>query len=195
MPAKRTMPRICERCGTDFLVRPDQVRRGWGRYCSKSCSGMPTTNQQSDPVSRFWSKVNKTDTCWLWTGAIVSGYGWFHGGCFTLEYRAHRVSWLIHFGSVPDGLWVLHHCDVPTCVRPDHLFLGDCAENVDDKVAKGRQIRGESVGGAKLGESDVRAIRRLRAAGTALTKIAAMYDVTWVNVWKICRRETWKHVD
>jgi len=116
---------------------------------------------------RFWNKVNKTDTCWLWTASKRNkGYGAFS---YTrdgkmIQDRAHRYSWEIHKGSIPEGLFVLHSCDVPACVNPSHLFLGNNQENVDDMMNKGRHVsggtyiqkyegkyeRGESHHGAKL---------------------------------------------
>lgn len=95
-------------------------------------------------LEKFWSFVDKTEGCWLWSAGTCSrGYGNFKVKNKTLA--AHRVSYLIHFGSVPSGLQVLHKCDTPACVRPDHLFVGTGADNMADKVAKGRQARGESV--------------------------------------------------
>jgi hypothetical protein len=89
---------------------------------------------------RFWAKVNQTETCWLWTASTTTfGYGVIgrggKGGGFV---NAHRLSWQIHFGDIPKGLCVLHRCDVPACVRPDHLWLGTKKENSLDAVAKGR---------------------------------------------------------
>lgn len=95
---------------------------------------------------RFWSKVNKTDACWLWTGA-VSGrlkYGSFANGRVNRNGRmvawplaAHRVAWLLTHGFLPEGQSVLHHCDVPRCVNPSHLFLGTQSHNMRDASAKG----------------------------------------------------------
>lgn len=87
---------------------------------------------------RFWARVNKTSTCWVWIGSLFSGskYG-------QVKYRGktsqvHRVSWEINFGKIPEGLCVCHHCDNPPCVRPDHLFLGTNYHNTMDSVRKGR---------------------------------------------------------
>ena len=79
-------------------------------------------------VERFWSKVNKTESCWLWMASTVwNGYGRFRVGS-TLQ-RAHRISWELYNGPIPDGLSILHSCDTPACVRPDHLFLGTQEDN------------------------------------------------------------------
>lgn len=81
----------------------------------------------------FWLKVTKTDTCWLWTGRRdKNGYGKVGAAL------SHRVFWELHNGHIPDGLYVLHHCDNPPCIRPTHLFLGTQADNVRDMAAKGR---------------------------------------------------------
>ena len=102
---------------------------------------MPTgTYTRPTTVERFWGKVKKTDSCWLWTGSRQGKYGYLHQGSHSVRspIRPHRFSWEIHFGKIPEGLWVLHHCDVPLCVRPDHLFLGDRKANMLDAARKGR---------------------------------------------------------
>ena len=93
---------------------------------------------------RFWSKVNKTEGCWLWTGGKNYGYGQFWDG--RKPQQAHRISWGIHCGPIPDGLWVLHRCDVPSCVNPAHLFLGTHTDNMRDAATKGRLAIGERNG-------------------------------------------------
>ena len=89
-------------------------------------------------ASRFWEKVNKTPNgCWIWTGATDGrGYGqlWVNGH---LE-KAHRLSWVIHYGAIPLGLNILHHCDNKPCVRPDHLYLGTQADNARDALERGQ---------------------------------------------------------
>lgn len=95
-------------------------------------------------ADRFWSKVRKSDGCWLWTDKPHApwGYGRLGNAINGKEIKAHRLSWMLHFGPIPDGLGVLHKCDTPLCVRPDHLFLGTQLDNVHDCVAKGRAAGG-----------------------------------------------------
>jgi hypothetical protein len=98
------------------------------------------------PANRFWPKVlcDLKTGCWVWTASCLpSGYGQFSISRNRARV-AHRVSWEMHFGPIPDGLLVCHHCDNPPCVRPDHLFLGTDSTNAWDKVAKGRAPRGDA---------------------------------------------------
>lgn len=93
-------------------------------------------------ADRFWEKVHKTESCWLWTASVKDGfpYGQIgHPGTRTPR-RAHRVSWELHNGPIPAGLFVLHKCDNPRCVRPDHLFLGTQSDNLKDAYSKGRMV-------------------------------------------------------
>src|SRR5439155_563058 len=92
---------------------------------------------------RFWSKVDKTSTCWLWKGAKdSSGYGWVGNGQHK-TITTHRLIWELTFGSIPKGLWVLHTCDVRNCVNPAHLWLGTNTDNQRDASRKGR-LRGRA---------------------------------------------------
>lgn len=92
-------------------------------------------------IDKFWPKVQKTDGCWLWIGAVTdTGYGYL--SCQVPRrhnMRAHRISWELHNGAIPVGLNVLHRCDIPPCVRPDHLFLGTALDNNRDCISKGRR--------------------------------------------------------
>ena len=89
---------------------------------------------------RFWSKVRKSENCWEWTACVnQQGYGQFNGKPrWSTCMLAHRVAWCITNGPIPEGIHILHRCDNPLCVRPDHLFLGDQADNMRDMAAKGR---------------------------------------------------------
>lgn len=92
-----------------------------------------------DKHIRFWKRVNKTASCWEWQGARnKTGYGTV---CFNYKtWRTHRYAWHITYGSIPVNLCVLHHCDNPPCVNPDHLWLGTHADNVRDRENKGRGV-------------------------------------------------------
>lgn len=90
----------------------------------------------------FEAHIQKTDSCWLWTGSKTSfGYGQMSFGPHDGSRRtwpAHKVSWMLHKGDIPDGLFVCHQCDNPPCVNPDHLFLGTAGDNTRDCISKGR---------------------------------------------------------
>ena len=90
-------------------------------------------------LERFWPKVRKTDECWEWIAGTrgKTGYGSFKIDGEVID--THRVSWMIHFGPIPEDKFVLHKCDNRKCVRPDHLFLGTQLDNVRDMISKGRQ--------------------------------------------------------
>lgn len=93
---------------------------------------------------RFWAKVKKTDGCWVWTGTRAGTmlYGYLRlGGKRGKMVAAHRLSWKMHYGEIEGGAWVLHKCDNPPCVRPDHLWLGTRKENAMDMARKGRANR------------------------------------------------------
>ncbi len=143
-------------------------------------------------MDRFWSKVNKSDECWVWTRARnPKGYGWF--GFRQRLQLAHRVSWMLAFGDIPEGLDVLHSCDNPPCVRPEHLFLGTHGDNNADRHAKGRSAgpKGEVNGNSRLTLEDVREIRALR--GQVLQKdLAARFGVNQSNISHIQNNRTWR---
>ena len=149
------------------------------------------TQWESD-LARFEAKFERVTEsgCWMWTAAIfpARGYGAF---CFEDEQLAHRVAWRLYRGSIPEGMFVLHRCDVPACVNPDHLFLGDQTENMADKVRKGRQSKGAGTGSAKIVEDKVAAII---ADGRKQKEIASEYGVSQSTVSAIKRRKTWKYL-
>lgn len=135
--------------------------------------------------------IDQNTGCWLWIGGVNSdGYGaWKAHG----ETRAHRASWVLHNGVVPPGMHVLHKCDRPNCVNPDHLFLGTHQDNMADLRNKGRAYgaRGESNYGAKLTEQQALAIMQ---DPRACTTIAAEYGITTAMVDKIRNGKSWRHL-
>lgn len=146
----------------------------------------------------FWRHVRKTDTCWLWTGSRnFYGYGWFKPGKRLRKEKAHRVAYALACGPIPPGLLVLHRCDNPPCVRPDHLWLGTTQDNIDDRIRKGRTraARGESCGRVKLTEADVIAIRRTyKTLGWTYHGLAAAFHISPSQVGEIIRGGSWRHV-
>ncbi len=144
------------------------------------------------PEERFWKRVTKADGCWEWTGNRSHGYGLVCAG--KKRVGAHRRSWEMANGPVPAGMWVLHKCDNPPCVRPDHLFLGHQKDNEADKVAKGRQRYGSRHGNAKLTEDDVIDIRSLRSFGATLRDLSTSFAVAEGVISSIANRRAWKHV-
>lgn len=152
-----------------------------------------------DTLTRFWRRVQKTDTCWLWTGSIVPrGYGTFATKKFNGRDKtyAHIFSYTIHKGAVPPGLLVLHTCDTPGCVNPDHLWLGTAKDNSDDMMRKGRGghgiLRSEDVHTRKLSREQVEEIRYLHSQGHSLHSLARLFNVHNSNIWFIVHHWTWK---
>jgi len=179
----------CEHCG-------QRRRRKSRRFCSHVCYQANRT--PGDPVKRFWKHVNKTPDCWLWRRSTnAKGYGQFilPDG----PILAHRYAWQLTNGPVPDGLSVLHRCDNPPCVRPDHLFLGTLADNNHDMMEKGRDrkrgLKGSNNTSAKLTDDAVRIIRAERAAGQPLKVLAQRFGVCEAIISSVALRRTWKHVE
>lgn len=139
---------------------------------------------------RFFEKVQKGSDCWLWTAKTNGKYGQFYFNGW--HQGAHRVSWMLHRGPIPDGLHVCHTCDTPLCVRPDHLFVGTSAENMRDCVRKRRfnKPQGEEMWAAKQAEAQAISIRALYSGGKTLREISAELGVpltlarTAVEKWR-----------
>lgn len=150
----------------------------------------------SDMRSRFWEKVDRRgpNDCWEWRGATgKGGYGsfWANGG----SAKSHRVAYELEVGKIPQGVGyhgfcVCHTCDNRKCVNPTHLFLGTNAENVADRNAKGRTVRGEASGKAKLTADEVENIRALYP-GETQKFIADLFGVSRSQIAAIVRNEQW----
>jgi hypothetical protein len=183
--ARRKPNKLCPSCGNAFQPhRPIQL------CCSRQC-GWNVRRQSID--ERFWSKVNKTETCWLWTASTdPRGYGHF-----VIHNRlegAHRVAWILSNGSIPDNLWVLHRCDNPPCVNPAHLFLGTHQDNVADSTRKNRRAKPQ---GELHGHSTVTSeqVAHIRAAGRGdWKKLHKQFGVSRSNFYKIWMRKSWTHL-
>lgn len=143
---------------------------------------------------RFWAKVDRgeLDECWEWNAAMVQGRGYIRDG--DRGRYATRVVMELE-GNDPEGVCVLHHCDNPACVNPEHLYLGDRDDNTSDRAERNRCARGESCGSSKLMEGDVMEIRARYDAGETQVGLAREYPVEPSTLGRIVRRETWTHLD
>ena len=151
-----------------------------------------------DSKDFFWQKVDKKEDneCWSWIGAIhyMWGYGQFRvKGKYV---AAHRFSWMLHNGEIPNGLCVCYKCDNPKSVNPKHLFLGTVADNNLDKKLKGRQpsIAGEKNPRAKLTENDIRNIRSFHKLGYSGAELGRIYGVVKEEMYDIFSGKRWSCV-
>ena len=158
-----------------------------------------TTLFDDATLERFWSKVDKRgpNDCWEWTGCKAWGYGQFRFD--GSAKRAHRISWQIANGYIAPGTVVCHCCDNPSCVNPAHLFIGTHADNVADKMAKGRYRNGVSLGenhgGHVVNEKDIQEIRSLyRNGGYTYADLAQRFHVSRMQIGRIVNRQAWRHL-
>lgn len=158
---------------------------------------------------RFWGKPERIGDCLVWpaTQQNHSGYGLFY--CDGKYRAAHRIAYILAHGPIPDGMFVCHRCDNPSCVNPEHLFLGTHQDNMDDCTRKGRHARGDRSGprlhpekmsrgehryNAKLTDDLVREIRRLHQNGMRGRAIGKAFGITESAVSAIVHGKSWKHV-
>lgn len=165
---------------------------------------MTKLNRYQSPAERFEASYipEPNSGCWLWVApGTPNGYGRF--GLEGRNYLSHRASWMLHRGPIPDGLWVLHKCDVRCCVNPDHLYLGDIDDNTADMFARGRHVtqasphlvlRGSKHGNAKLTEQNVAQIKQRMLRGESIRPLADAFRVHHGAIWQIKKGLTWKHV-
>src|SRR6185369_2637075 len=187
--------RVCRWCKKEYYPSK-QIKH----FCSKSCSAKYQSSfRNKSPAERLWPRLKIADNgCWEWQGGTdKDGYGSLAANEYgKREQRTHRVAWILTFGKIPDGKWVLHKCDNPSCCNPSHLFLGDAASNNADMLTKGRQkyMFGALCTNAKLKEHQVLEIRRLHAEGMIQRKIAKQFGVGFKAICKIVNRQRWKHI-
>lgn len=158
-----------------------------GHYKSKS----KYENAQDAFLARL--QPGAENDCWEWDGHINdSGYGIINYDHSL--YRTHRLSWEIHHGPIPDGMFVCHTCDNRKCNNPAHLWLGTHADNQNDKIAKDRTPKGEAAGPAKLKESTVIEIKQMFREGVSRKDLANQFGVNLATIYDIIAGRTWKHI-
>ena len=189
---------ICRICHSPFQCTPGRLSK---RMCNPCRNKREVPNPKHGPranipplsalfESRYIPEPNSG--CWLWLGSVsYRGYG----NCRKVPgyFHAHRASWAIHRGPVPEGMLVCHKCDNRLCVNPDHLFLGTPADNTADMLRKGRARSpvGEKHGKSKLTEGQVYAVR---SDSRPVSLIASEYGCTRQSIDAIRSLKTWKHL-
>ncbi len=187
----------CDHCRQVFYRKSVDRRWRW-TACSKACQdAIDSRNKTQDREARFWARVEKTETCWLWRGQIKKGgygeFSWMHG----TPIAAHRAAVLLDRGLTPEALatetHVCHSCDVRACVNPAHLWLGTALDNIRDAWKKGRMTirKGERHHMRKLSNNAVVAIR---ADGRPNAEIATEHGVSASLIYQVKTRRIWKHI-
>lgn len=205
-PTKRRqlVDRVCEQCSAPFKARPSKLAIGESRHCSRPCADRSRRRPLAD---QFWRHVTPghPDECWPWQGYRSPrdrGNLYAEGK----QVSAHRAAYELHYGPIPAGMSVCHRCDNPPCCNPGHLFLGTNADNVADKIAKGRQprgpipvanrktaiMRGEINGNAKLTAATVAQIRHFHATeGLGKRRLAARFGISPSQAQRIITGKAW----
>jgi hypothetical protein len=177
----------------------------WRKYGDPTHGGRDINRRRPagiDPVDWFWQGFTRSENgCLEWHRGTIGDYG-DASGVVDGERLCHRIAWILTHGPIPDGLWVLHHCDNPPCgdALGGHLFLGDVVDNNRDMFAKGRnstthQAKGSAHRVSKLTEADVSEIRRRAATGEAQRHLADEFGVSESLISQVVLRHIWRHLD
>lgn len=215
------IPVPCANCGVVMMMQPSHIQlRGTRNYCSRACFKEFRAKQYDNSEyvkERLMSniKVNEATGCWEWQ----KGKG--HWGYGSTYYKGrgmhtHRLSYIIFKGEIEDDLFVLHHCDNPPCVNPDHLYTGTPKDNSRDMMDRGRHPRTGGKGDrhgrrtkpeawkdfnlgsrnpkAKIREEQVKEIILLKQSGMSTKDLSQMFDLDKSQINRICNRTNWGHV-
>jgi len=193
------MSKLC----TEFGCSSPSISRGLcgAHYARDKRAGLFLDVRRSEaPIEeRFFRQIEKTDSCWIWKGRLVGkGYGSIGlGGKGAKQVLAHRLSYEIHKGQIPEGMVIMHSCDNPRCVNPDHLEAGTQSQNIKDAFARMRKVqplkkaKGEECGAAKLTNEIVLGIRESKLS---LKTLAELHGVSKSAIERIRYRKTWRHI-
>ncbi|MEE9395204.1 MAG: HNH endonuclease [Planctomycetota bacterium] len=179
----------CERCGKRF--KHDKGKPG--KHCSRRC------RFAASPEERFWSYVTKAPPgeCWEWQGVRSGdGYGAIRWPGFSYKIGAHRASWMVRHGPIRGDQWILHRCDNPPCVNPDHLYLGDASQNMKDAYERGGKVamHGSKSPNAKLSAGKVKEMRQRHRGGESAASMCADYGVSKATAHRAIVGISWRHV-
>lgn len=203
----------CPRCGVD---KPLDEFGKWKRYggvspeCKRCLADGANRRYERraeaagrvfkrDPLDYFLARIDTSGDCWLWTGYAVGrpgkpGYGRvYYGGRLFL---AHRLSYALHNGDLPDGALICHTCDNPPCVNPAHLYAGTVQTNARDAVERSLYVPklGEANPGARLTTAQVQEIRARWGSGEKQADLGREFDITASHIYRIVHGEAWRHV-
>ena len=178
---------IIDICGRRDCVNPDHLH---------AAPSPPPPSQAKDVKERLAANTTRRGTCLEF---VTASQHWFGYGLVWYEGRsqaAHRVSYMLRHGPIPDGAVIRHRCDNPPCINPDHLVCGTQKDNMRDRFERGRAntARGSKIGSAKLTEWQVAEIRTRLALGVARRELARRYGVQGDAIGAIARNENWRHV-
>jgi hypothetical protein len=192
--------RTCESCGRTFLARRNAVAQGDGRFCSRSCVNRGRKIALDMRLDEVLGRCTRNENgCLLWAGTLDrAGYGIIAGDAED-NWKQLRASHLVYekfVAPIPDGQYVLHRCDNPPCVEPDHLWLGSKGDNTRDMVTKGRNrvATGEDHPFAVLTEESVRRLRVDYDNGVPIPELVRRYGASSGAVYAAATRHTWRHV-
>lgn len=168
-------------------------RMHWERLYTNGTTSRKGIAPGTPPAERLRVQVERVGGCLEFMGyRNSSGYGEL-----TIDRKfvlAHRLSYELSFGPIPDGLIVRHKCDNPPCVDPDHLEVGTHSDNFRDRDERGRTARGMTNGTAKLTDEDVRKIRQMRSDGWTYAELAALCGVGTTTIGRVVKGTHWRHV-
>src|SRR3990167_8152240 len=190
----------CLQCKTNFKTIQSTINRGGGKFCCHKCSmDYPRAPREKTdgytPTERFFlfiDKISNPNGCWEWIGhKNKGGYGRIRR--FNSDWTTHRYSWFIHFGTIPQGIFICHHCDNRICCNPSHLFLGTAKDNQRDCISKkrNRDQKGSKHNFAKLTESEVIQIRKRLSHGELGKNLAMEFNVCKMTISNIKNRKKW----
>lgn len=180
--------KLCEYCSEPFVTLRTEIKRGKGKYCSRTCAIKNFSKKSPDLKKLLYKNITtkmNEDNCWLYSKLIMKGYG--HINVKGIKIPAHRLSYEMHNGAIPEGMYICHKCDVRHCVNPHHLFPGTHLDNMQDKAAKGRASK-------KLTDNCVVTIKQRIANGESELSISKDFNVNRQTINRIKLNQLWSHV-
>lgn len=149
----------------------------------------------TDIMDRLFERTAiQENGCWQWTGSCFYNKQYGQIKYLGKNWLTHRLAYFLCVNDIPEGLCVLHSCDNPGCINPEHLFLGTHQDNKDDCMAKDRHAYGNKIGNSRLTPDKVQEIRKLLGDGATILDIADQYGIGRTTVWNIRYDRTWRHV-